>query len=98
MFDDAFVLGVATQDPTLKLTSDKFLAVPWGIGIRKGDTATTNWVNAALRYMAARGEFEKIIKANSPKKYWSSFVPNVPGPKRTFKYPVGKDPATDCSA
>jgi hypothetical protein len=25
-------------------------------------------------------------------------VPNVPGPKRTFKYPVGKDPATDCSA
>ena len=41
MFDDAFLLGVATQDPTLKLTKDKFLAVPWGIGIRKGDTATT---------------------------------------------------------
>jgi polar amino acid transport system substrate-binding protein len=98
MFDDAFVLGVATQDPTLKLTDDKFLTVPWGIGIRKGDTATTNWVNAALRYMASRGEFEKIIKANSPKKYWSSFVPNVPGPKRSFKYPVGKDPATDCNA
>jgi polar amino acid transport system substrate-binding protein len=98
MFDDAFLLSVATQDPTLKLTSDKFLSVPWGIGIRKGDTATGNWVNAALRYMAKRNEFEKILKANSPKKYWSSFVPNVPGPKRTFKYPVGKDPATDCNA
>jgi polar amino acid transport system substrate-binding protein len=98
MFDDAFLLSVATQDPTLKLTSDKFLSVPWGIGIRKGDTATGNWVNAALRYMAKRNEFEKILKANSPKKYWSSFLPNVPGPKRTFKYPVGKDPATDCNA
>ena len=39
MFDDAFVLGVATQDATLKLTDDKFLNVPWGIGIRKGDMA-----------------------------------------------------------
>ena len=37
MFDDAFLLGVATQDSTLKLTNDKFLNVPWGIGIRKGD-------------------------------------------------------------
>jgi polar amino acid transport system substrate-binding protein len=98
MFDDAFVLGVATQDPTLKLTGDRFLNVPWGIGIRKGDTAMANWVNAALRFMAKRNEFEKIIKANAPKRYWSSFVPNVPGPKRSFKYPVGKDPATDCNA
>jgi polar amino acid transport system substrate-binding protein len=98
MFDDAFVLGVATQDPTLKLTPDRFLNVPWGIGIRKGDTATANWVNAAIRFMAKRGEFEKIIKSNAPKKYWNSFVPNVPGPKRSFKYPVGKDPATDCNA
>jgi hypothetical protein len=32
MFDDAFVIGVASQDPTLKLTNDKFLNVPWGIG------------------------------------------------------------------
>jgi len=98
MFDDAFVLGVATQDPTLKLTPDRFLNVPWGIGIRKGDTATATWVNAAIRFMAKRGEFEKIIKSNAPKKYWNSFVPNVPGAKRSFKYPVGKDPATDCNA
>jgi polar amino acid transport system substrate-binding protein len=98
MFDDAFVLGVATQDPSLKLTNDRFLNVPWGIGIRKGDTAMANWVNAAIRFMAKRGEFEKILRANAPKKYVGSFVANVPGPKRSFKYPVGKDPATDCSA
>jgi polar amino acid transport system substrate-binding protein len=97
MFDDAFNLGVATQDPTLKLTNDKFLAVPWGIGIRKGDTAMARWVNAAIRYMAKRGEFEKILRQNAPKKYVGSFLGNVPGKKRTFQYPVGKDPSSDCS-
>src|SRR5215470_11467975 len=56
MFDDALLLGVATQDPTLKLTSDKFLNVPWGIGVRKGDTATLRWVNAAIQRMQAKNE------------------------------------------
>jgi polar amino acid transport system substrate-binding protein len=97
MFDDAFNLGVATQDPSLKLTNDKFLNVPWGIGIRKGDTATARWVNAAIRYMAKRGEFEKILRANAPKKYVGSFLGNVPGKNRAFQYPVGKDPSSDCT-
>jgi polar amino acid transport system substrate-binding protein len=66
MFDDAFILGVATQDPTLKLTNDKFLNVPWGIGIRKGDTAMNKWVNAAIKYMQNRDEFATILKANAP--------------------------------
>jgi polar amino acid transport system substrate-binding protein len=97
MFDDAFVLGVATQDRDLKLTNDKFLNVPWGIGIRKGDTAMARWVNGAIAYMKKRNEFVGILKRNTPKKYVSSFVGNVPGPKTKFKYPVGKDPTADCS-
>jgi polar amino acid transport system substrate-binding protein len=97
MFDDAFLIGVATQDPTLKLTNDKFLAVPWGIGIRKGDTAMSRWVNAAIRYMANRGEFDRILKSNVPKRYAGSFLGNVPGKNRHFAYPVGKDPSSDCS-
>lgn len=97
MFDDAFVLGVATQDPSLKLTGDKFLNIPWGIGIRKGDTATGAWVNAALRRMQLKNEFVGILKANTPKKYVGAFTDNVPGPKTHFAYPVGKDPASDCS-
>ena len=56
MFDDAFLLGVATQDSDVRLTGDKFLNVPWGIGIRKGDAAMARWVNAALRYMKKRDE------------------------------------------
>jgi polar amino acid transport system substrate-binding protein len=97
MFDDAFVIGVASQDPTLKLTSDKFLNVPWGIGIRKGDTAMNNYVNAVIRFMRSRDEFSSILKSNVPKKYWDSFLGNVPRKGTNFQYPIGKDPTSECS-
>ena len=96
MFDDAFLLGVATQDSDVRLTGDKFLNVPWGIGIRKGDTATARWVNAALRYMKKKDEFVKILKANAPARLVPSFLDNVPRPKNSFAYPVGKDVTTIC--
>ena len=97
MFDDAFVLGVATQDDSLKLTNDKFLAVPWGIGIRKGDTATVRWVNAAIRRMKAKDEFAGILRNNVPQRFQSSFMGNVPRPANNFAYPVGQDPTSICS-
>jgi polar amino acid transport system substrate-binding protein len=97
MFDDAFLLGVATQDPTLKLTKDKFLNVPWGIGIRKGDTATARWVNAAIRYLKKKDQFARILRHNAPARLVPDFIDNVPRPKNTFAYPVGKDPTSDCS-
>jgi polar amino acid transport system substrate-binding protein len=96
MFDDAFLLGVATQDRDVRLTGDKFLNVPWGIGIRKGDTAMARWVNAALRYMKKKDEFAKILKANAPARLVGSFLDNVPRPKNSFAYPVGKDVTTIC--
>jgi polar amino acid transport system substrate-binding protein len=96
MFDDAFLLGVATQDRDVRLTGDKFLNVPWGIGIRKGDTATSRWVNAALRYMKKKDEFVKILRANAPARLVGSFLDNVPRPKNSFSYPVGKDVTSIC--
>jgi polar amino acid transport system substrate-binding protein len=96
MFDDAFILGVATQDRDLKLTREKFLNVPWGIGIRKGETAMSRWVNAALRYMKKRDEFVKILRANAPARLVPDFIDNVPRPKNTFAYPVGKDVTAIC--
>jgi polar amino acid transport system substrate-binding protein len=97
MFDDAFLLGVATQDPTLKLTKDKFLNVPWGIGIRKGDTATSRWVNAAIRYLKKKDQFARILRHNAPARLVPDFIDNVPRPKNNFAYPVGKDPTSDCT-
>jgi polar amino acid transport system substrate-binding protein len=96
MFDDAFLLNVATQDPNLKLTSEKFLNIPWGIGMRKGDTATVNWVNAAVRFMAQKGEFVKIMRANAPARLVTGFLDQVPTAKSNFAYPVGKDLPSIC--
>ncbi len=96
MFDDAFLLGVATTDRDLKLTPAKFLNIPWGIGIRKGDTAIANWVNAAIRFMKSRDEFVKILKANAPARLVGNFLDNVPRPKSSFAYPVGKDLPSIC--
>jgi len=55
------------------------------------------YVNAVIRYMRSRDEFATILKANVPKKYWSSFLGNVPRKGTNFQYPVGKDPSSDCS-
>jgi ABC-type amino acid transport substrate-binding protein len=96
MFDDAFVLGVATQDRDLKLTADKFLNVPWGIGIRKGDAAMKRWVDAALRHMKKKDEFVRILRANAPARFVGSFLDNVPRPKNRFAYPVGRDVTSIC--
>ena len=96
MFDDAYLLGVATQDPTLRLTSDKFLNIPWGIGIRKNEPAMKKWVNAALLYMKKRDEFITILKHNSPARLFRSFKGNVPRPKTRFRYPRGTVPEAKC--
>jgi polar amino acid transport system substrate-binding protein len=103
MFDDAFLLGVATQDPNLKLTNDKFLAIPWGVGIRKGEGAMAAWVNTAIRYMRAHDEFARILRGvgrrtNAPASLINSFLTQVPRPKNRFTYPFGKDPVADCTS
>src|SRR6266545_2440545 len=54
MYDDAFLVGVAANDSQLKMSSNKFLNVPWGVGIRKGETSMKRWVDAAIRGMKAR--------------------------------------------
>jgi polar amino acid transport system substrate-binding protein len=98
MFDDAYLLGVATQDRDIRLTRDKFLQIPWGIGIRKGDVATKRWVDAALRRLQARDFFFQVaLKKNAPKSLVDDFAPNVPRPGKGLRYPVDRDAATDCT-
>ncbi len=61
MYDDAFLVGVAANDSTTRLTIHRFLDVPWGIGIRKGETSMKAWVDAAIRGMKARDMFWPIL-------------------------------------
>ena len=97
MFDDALLLGIAANDPGLKLTTQKFLKLPWGIGIRQGDTDMKAWVDAAVRLMTKNDEFATILKKNVPRRFWKEFLANVPRPNaKKIVYPSVSDPAALC--
>jgi polar amino acid transport system substrate-binding protein len=97
MFDDALLLGIAANDPQLKLTTQKFLNLPWGIGIRQGETDMKRWVDAAIRLMTKNDEFATILKKNAPRRFWKEFLGNVPRPKsKRIVYPTVSDPAALC--
>ena len=97
MFDDAFLLDVAANNKNLRLMAVKFLKLPWGIGIRKGETDMKRWVDAAIRYMRSQDIFWKqIFRKIAPRTYFSSFKNNVPRPKSRIAYPTGPDADTIC--
>jgi polar amino acid transport system substrate-binding protein len=95
MWDDTVLLGIATADRTVKLTGDSFLALPYGIGIKQGNTAVTQWVNSRLEVMRKRDTFVKILKNNVPARVYASFSRNVLRPNNRFGYTQG-DATTQC--
>jgi polar amino acid transport system substrate-binding protein len=96
MYDDAFLVGVAANDPDLKLATNKFLNVPWGIGIRKGEADMKRWVDAAIRGMKARDMFWQILKRTIPRRFWPGFKRNAPSPTVTLRYPRATTPENNC--
>lgn len=96
MFDDTFLLGVAANDTNLKMTTHKFLNVPYGIGIRKNEPEMKRWVNAAILQMKRKDEFWAILKRNSPRQFWRFFQTQVPRPKTKEAYPRGRVPENEC--
>jgi polar amino acid transport system substrate-binding protein len=96
MFDDAFLVGVAANDPNTKLLGARFLDIPWGIGIRKGETDMRAWVNSRVKLMKKRDQFWLIMRHTIPRRFYATFKDNVPRPTNTLKYPTGPDPETIC--
>ena len=96
MYDDAFLVGVAANDPETRMSVHRFLDVPWGIGMRKGETAMKRWVDAAIRGMKARDMFWGILKRTIPRRFWRTFRPNAPSPRVTHRYPRGNPPENNC--
>ena len=86
MFDDSSLLGVAVTDPSYKLTSDLFLAQPYGIGIKQGNTALKAWVDSRLNLMKKRDLFFPILKNTVPPAQVPPFSKNILRPKQTFAY------------
>lgn len=96
LYDDTFLLGIAANDANLKMTTHKFLAVPYGIGIRKNEPELKRWVNAAILQMKRRDEFWAIMRRNSPRRFWKFFRANAPRPKTKEAYPRGRVPENEC--
>ena len=95
MWDDTVLLGIATQDRTLKLTDDLFLPLPYGIGIKQGNTALKRWIDSRLELMRKRDTFNTILRNNVPARSFSTFQKNILRPNQRFAYSQG-DLTTQC--
>ena len=86
MWDDTVLLGIAVADPTLKLTDDLFLPLPYGIGIKQGNDAMKRWVDSRLNIMRKKDAFYPIMKASVPARNLAAFAKNILRPKQVFYY------------
>ncbi|MGI8926401.1 MAG: glutamate ABC transporter substrate-binding protein [Tepidiformaceae bacterium] len=58
--DDIILAGFAAADKTLKLVGGQFTQEPYGIGMKKGKTDMTQFVDALLADMFKDGRWDKI--------------------------------------
>ena len=91
MYDDAFLVGVAANASDLKMTNHKFLNVPWGVGIRKGDVA-----HEALgrrrdsRHESPRPVLGDLEADDSAPLLPTLFKKNAPEPEGDPEVPAGR--------
>ena len=95
MWDDAVLVGIAAADRSSKLTNDTFIAAPYGIGIRQGNTAMKRWVDARLELMRKQDRFMSILRNNVPARFVQGFSKNILRPNNTFGYPPPGTPSPD---
>lgn len=88
--DDTLLLGLAQKNPSLRVVGDAKADSPWGMGVRKGDTAMLAWVNAALAHMQSADffwtDFQKTVTDTAVQQ---QFAKHVPRPGNTLTYPTG---------
>lgn len=79
--DDSILAGFAAQDKykgQFKLTGLKLSNENYGIGVKKGDTATTDKINAALTKMVSDGAWQEAVDANfGPANYKNEPAPKI---------------------
>jgi polar amino acid transport system substrate-binding protein len=95
MWDDTVLVGIAAQDRSSKLTNDTFLALPYGIGIRQGNTAMKQWVDSRLELMRKKDRFMAILRNNVPARFVPGFSKNILRPNNTFGYAPAGSPSAD---
>jgi polar amino acid transport system substrate-binding protein len=95
MWDDTVLVGQAAADRSSKLTNDTFLALPYGIGIRQGNTAMKRWVDSRLELMRKKDTFMTILRNNVPARFVQGFSRNILRPNNTFAYAPAGSPSAD---
>ena len=86
MWDDTVLLGIAVTDRNYKLTTDLFLPLPYGIGIKQGNTELKAWIDSRLNLMKKRDLFLPILKNTVPPAQVEPFSKNILRPKQGFTY------------
>ncbi|MFD9984118.1 glutamate ABC transporter substrate-binding protein [Streptomyces massasporeus] len=79
--DDSILAGYAAQDQykgQFKLAGLKLSNENYGVGVKKGDTATLDKVNAALEKMVKDGAWQKAVEENfGPASYKNEPAPKI---------------------
>ena len=95
MFDDSSLALVAASDPSAKLTADKFLESPYGIGIAQGNVALKRWLDSRLAIMKRKDQFVPIIRNNIAPRFVPEFSKNVLRPNNNFAFRPATLPSVD---
>ncbi|SMF76100.1 glutamate ABC transporter substrate-binding protein [Streptomyces sp. Amel2xC10] len=79
--DDSILAGFASQDQykgKFKLAGLKLSNENYGIGVKKGDTATVDKINKALEQMVSDGAWDKAVTDNfGPAEYKNEQAPKI---------------------
>jgi glutamate transport system substrate-binding protein len=80
--DNVILSGFVSQNPNdFQLVGTKFTQEPYGIGVKKGDTAFRNFINDVLEKIAKDGRYEKAWKDTVGK-----VDPNTPAAPAVNRY------------
>ncbi|NOU92410.1 transporter substrate-binding domain-containing protein [Paenibacillus sp. LMG 31456] len=60
--DNAILYGMVKQDPNYEVVGGTFTDEPYGMAIRKGDTAYTAYVNEFLKSIKTSGQYDKLYE------------------------------------
>lgn len=72
--DDVILMGLAEQDPSMKLVGGWFTQEPYGIGVAKGRSEFVDFVNSVLTDMKSSGRWAAIYS------YWLGRYTETPAP------------------
>jgi polar amino acid transport system substrate-binding protein len=95
--DSTLLLGLTLKDPSLKVVGDDKAETPWGIGIKQGNQAAKQYVDAVLADLQAKDKLWEIFgSVVTDPKARDAFAKNMPRPGQNIVY-TDEDTLTDCS-